>query len=93
MTVTTKDGAVYSIEYRDLDGAGTRLACRRAGGPDDAPESPRPMIADRWYEVATLDPLPPAIAARLAMVLDPVDGDADPIVRYSTVVMSVVGTL
>ena len=49
------------------------------------------MAADTWYRVAMLTPLPPEIGTKVAMVLDPVDGDADPVVRYSTMVMSVVG--
>ena len=51
------------------------------------------MTADTWYRVAMLTPLPPEIGTKVAMVLDPVDGDADPVVRYSTTVMSVVGVL
>jgi hypothetical protein len=93
MTVTTQGGAVYSIDYRDLDGRGKRLAILRHGGPDDPPESNKPMDADRWYLVSVLTPLPPEIATQVAMVLDPVEGDEAPIVRYSTMVMSVVGTL
>ena len=93
MTVRTQGGAAYSIEYRDLDGAGQRLAVLRHGGPDDPPETNKPMAADRWYRVAMLTPLPPEIGTRVAMVLDPIEGDQDPIVRYSTMVMSVVGVL
>ena len=93
MTVTTQGGAVYSIEYRDLDGAGMRLACSRHGGPDDPPETNKPMAPDRWYRVAMLTPLPPQIGTSIAMVLDPVEGDAEPVVRYSTTIMSVVGVL
>jgi hypothetical protein len=93
MTITTKGAAVYSIEYRDLDGAGNRLAIRRHGGPDDPPETNKPMDADRWYRVALLTPLPPEIGTLVRMVLDPVEGDADPVVRISTVVLSVVGLL
>ena len=90
MTLRTRGGAAYSIEYRDLDGAGLRLAILRHGGPDDPPETNKPMAADTWYRVAMLTPLPPEIGTKVAMVLDPVDGDADPVVRYSTMVMSVV---
>jgi hypothetical protein len=93
MRITTKGGAVYSIAYRDLEGAGQRLAVRRHGGPDDPPETNKPMDADRWYRVALLTPLPPRIGTRVQMILDPIEGDADPVVRYSTLVMSVVGTL
>jgi hypothetical protein len=93
MTVTTKGGAVYSIDYRDLDGAGKRLAIRRDGGPDDPPESSKPMAAGRWYQVNVLTPLPPEIGTQVRMILDPVEGDTDPLVRVSTTVMSVVGVL
>ncbi|MBW4041195.1 MAG: hypothetical protein HIU86_03575 [Acidobacteria bacterium] len=93
MTVTTRGGAVYSIDYRDLDGAGLRLAVLRHGGPDDPPETNKPMSSDTWYRVALLTPLPPEIGTQVAMVLDPIEGDADPIVRYSTTVMSTVGVL
>jgi hypothetical protein len=92
MTVTTAGGAAYSIEYRGLDGAGKQLSVLRKGGPDDPPETNKPMAADRWYRVTMLTPLPPEIGTKVAMVLDP-DGGTDPIVRYSTTVMSVVGTL
>jgi hypothetical protein len=92
-TITTKGHAVYSIEYRDLDGAGQRLAVRRHGGPDDPPETNKPMQADRWYLVAMLSPLPPEIGTRVRMILNPIEGDTDPVVRVSTTVMSVVGTL
>ena len=92
MTVRTAGGAAYSIEYRDLDGAGKQLSVLRHGGPDDPPETNKPMAADRWYRVNLLTPLPPEIGTKLAMVLDP-DGDTEPIVRYSTTVMSTVGTL
>jgi hypothetical protein len=93
MTVTTRGGAVYSIDYRDLDGAGQRLAVCRLGGPDDPPGSSKPMAEDTWYRVAVLTPLPPEIGTHVAMVLDPVDGDTEPIVRFSTLVTSVVGVL
>lgn len=53
MTITTKGHAVYSIEYRDLDGAGRRLAVRCYGGPDDPPETNKRMRADRGYRVAS----------------------------------------
>lgn len=92
MTVRTAGGAAYSIEFRHLPGAEGRLAVLRHGGPDDPPETNKPMDADRWYRVEMLTPLPPEIGTKLAMVLDP-DDDTDPIVRYSTTVMSVVGTL
>ncbi|MDP9116100.1 MAG: hypothetical protein M3O28_02335 [Actinomycetota bacterium] len=93
LTVRTKDGAVYSLGYRDVDGMGERLAALRHGGPDDPPRTNKPMAADQWFVVAMLTPLPPEIGSRMAMVLNPVEGDADPIVRYSTTVMSVVGVL
>jgi hypothetical protein len=51
------------------------------------------MAEDTCYRVALLTPLPPEIGTRVAMVLEPVERDADPIVRYSTVVMSCVGVL
>lgn len=91
--MTTQGGAVYSIAYRDLHGAGQRLAVLRHGGPDDPPETNKPMREDTWYRVALLTPLPPQIGTQVAMVLDPVEGDTAPIVRYSTTVMSVVGVL
>jgi hypothetical protein len=93
MSIRTQGGAAYSLEYRDLDGAGKRLAILRHGGPDDPPETNKPMDAGRWYRVALLSPLPPEIGTNLAMVLDPVEGDTDPVARYSTMVMSVVGVL
>jgi hypothetical protein len=93
MVVTTKGGAVYSIDYRDLDGAGKRLSVLRRGGPDDPSATNKPMVEDTWYRVAVLTPLPPQIGTRVQMVLDPVEGDDDPVVRSSTLVMSVVGTL
>jgi hypothetical protein len=92
MTVRTAGGAAYSIEYRQVGGAGRQLSVLRHGGPDDPPETNKPMDADRWYRVTMLTPLPPEIGTKVAMVLDPSD-DTDPIVRYSTTVMSVVGTL
>ena len=92
MTVRTAGGAAYSVEYRDVSGAGKQLSVLRHGGPDDPPETNRPMAADRWDRGTLLTPLPPEIGTKVAMVLDP-DGDTDPIVRYSTTVMSVVGTL
>ena len=92
LTVRTKGGATYSIEFRDVRSAGKQLSVLRHGGPDDPPETNKPMAADRWYRVTMLTPLPPEIGTKVAMVLDP-DGDTDPIVRYSTTVMSVVGTL
>ena len=92
MTVRTAGGAAYSIEYRNVSGAGKQLSVLRQGGPDDPPETNKPMEADRWYRVTMLTPLPPEIGTKVAMVLDP-DGGIDPIVRYSTTVMSVVGTL
>jgi hypothetical protein len=93
MTITTEGGAVYSLEYRDLDGAGRRLAVKRHGGPDDPPETNKLMVEDRWYRVAVLTPLPPQIGTRVQMVLDPIEGDLDPVVRSSTMVVSVVGVL
>lgn len=93
MTIRTQGGAAYSIEYRDLDGAGDRLAIKRHGGPDDPPETNKPMLADRWYRVNVLTPLPPEIATTISMVLDPVEGDEDPVVRKSTMVISTVGAL
>ena len=51
------------------------------------------MAEDTWYRVAVLTPLPPEIGTHVAMVLDPVDGDTEPIVRFSTLVTSVVGVL
>jgi hypothetical protein len=93
MTITTKGGAVYTLAYRDFDGSGSRLGIIRRGGPDEPAESNRPMLADSWYRVAIMTPLPPQIASRLQMILDPVEGDIDPVVRYSTPVMSVVGVL
>ncbi|GAA2754131.1 hypothetical protein [Amnibacterium kyonggiense] len=93
MTITTKGGAVYTLAYRDFDGAGTRLGISRKGGPDDPEDTNKPMLPDTWYRVAIMTPLPPEIASRVQMVLDPVEGDADPIVRFSTPVMSVVGVL
>jgi hypothetical protein len=93
MTVTTRGGAVYSIDYRDLDGTGQRLAIMRRGGPDDPPETNKPMLADRWYQVNVLTPLPPEIGTKVQMILDPNQGDAKPIVRIPTMVMSVVGVL
>ena len=92
MTVKTAGGAAYSIEYRGLPGAGKQLSVLRHGGPDDPPETNRPMAPDRWYRVNLLTPLPPEIGTKVAMVLDP-DDEVEPIVRYSTTVMSVVGTL
>jgi hypothetical protein len=71
MTIRTKGGAAYSIDYRDLDGTGPRLAVWRHGGPDDPPETNKPMDADRGYRVSLLTPLPPEIATQVAMVLDP----------------------
>lgn len=93
MTVTTMGGAVYSIEFRDLDGAGRRLAISRNGGPDDPPETNKPMRADTWYEVSVLTPLPPEIGTHVRMILNPIEDDPDPVVRQSTVVVSVVGLL
>jgi hypothetical protein len=93
MTVTTKGGAVYSIDYRDLAEGGKRLSILRRGGPDDPAETNAPMVQDTWYRVALLTPLPPQIGTRVQMVLDPVVGDDDPVVRTSSLVMSVVGTL
>lgn len=93
LTVRTKDGAVYSLEYREVDDVGERLAALRHGGPDDPRTTNSPMAAATWSVVAMLTPLPPVIGSRMAMVLDPVESDADPIVRYSTTVMSVVGVL
>jgi hypothetical protein len=93
MTITTKGGAVYTLAYRDFDGAGTRLGIRRQGGPDDPEDTNKPMLADTWYRVAIMSPLPPEIATRVQMVLDPVVDDVEPVVRYSTPVMSVVGVL
>jgi hypothetical protein len=93
MTITTKGGAVYSLEYRNLDGSGQRLAVKWHGGPDDPPETNKPMVEDRWYRVAVLTPLPPHVGTRVQMVLDPIEGDLDPVVRSSTTVVSVVGVL
>ena len=93
MTVTTQGGAVYSVEYRDLDGTGNRLAVLRHGGPDDPPETNKPMAPDRWHRVTLLTPLPPEIGTQVAMVLNPIEGDAEPVVRYSTMVVSTVGVL
>ncbi|WP_375406949.1 hypothetical protein [uncultured Amnibacterium sp.] len=93
LTVRTKDGAVYSLDYREVDDVGERLTALRHGGPDDPPTTNSPMAAGRWFVVAMLTPLPPVVGSRMAMVLNPVEGDADPIVRYSTTVMSVVGVL
>jgi hypothetical protein len=93
MIVTTQGGAIYSIQYRYNEGKGRGLGIKRHGGPDDPPETNKPMTADRWYRVAILVPLPPEIATALLMVLDPIEGDQDPVVRRSTTVISVVGTL
>jgi hypothetical protein len=40
-----------------------------------------------------LSPLPPEVGTRLRMILNPIGGDTAPVVRVSTTVMSVVGTL
>jgi hypothetical protein len=93
MTVTTQGGAVYSIEYRDLDDTGRRLAIRRQGGPDDPAATNKPMLAGVWYQVDVMTPLPPEIGTRVRMILDPIDDGTDPVVRVSTRVMSVVGLL
>lgn len=93
MTVRTQGGAVYSIEYRDFDGAGTRLGTRRRGGPDDPPETNKPMVADRWYRVSVLTPLPPEIGTTISMILEPLDDGREPVVRRSTMVISTVGVL
>lgn len=93
MALTTRGGAVYSLEYRDLTGSGARLAVLRRGGPDDPPETNKPMAQNTWYRVATLTPLPPEIGSKVAMILDPIDGDQAPIVRYTTTVISTVGLL
>ena len=93
MRISTQDGAVYTLDYRDLQGSGARLTIMRHGGPDDPPRTNKPMIADRWYLVNVLTPLPPEIATTMQMVLDPVEDDTDPVVRHSTVIMSVVGSL
>lgn len=93
MTISTKGGAAYTLQYRDFDGAGTRLGICRHGGPNDPEHTNKPMIPDTWYRVIVMTPLPPEIATRVQMILDPVDGDLMPLVRYSTDVMSVVGVL
>lgn len=93
MAISPKGGAVYSLEYRDFNGSGNRLDISPNGGPDDPEAMNKPMLPDTWYRVAVMTPLPPEIASRVQMILDPVEGDADPVVRYSTDVMSVVGIL
>ena len=93
MTIRTQGGAVYSIEYREFDGSGTRLGVQRHGGPDDPPQTNKPMLAGRWYRVNVLTPLPPEIGTTISMVLDPIGGEQDPVVRRSTMVMSTVGVL
>lgn len=93
MVVSTQGGAVYSLQYRDFDGSGTRLGVRRSGGPDDPVETNKPMRADTWYRVNVLTPLPPEIGTRVAMVLDPIEGDTEPVVRYTTMIISVTGIL
>ncbi len=84
---------MYSIEYRDFDGSGDRLGIMRKGGPDDPEDTNKPMFPDRWYRVNVLTPLPPEIGSTISMILDPVPGEDDPIVRKSTMVMSTVGVL
>ena len=93
MTVRTRGGAVYSIEYRDFDGSGSRLGILRQGGPEDPEETNKPMREAVWYRVNVLSPLPPQIGTMLRMILDPIEDDPDPVVRQTKMVMSVVGTL
>ncbi|MFD1720696.1 hypothetical protein [Amnibacterium endophyticum] len=93
MTVRTQGGAVYSIEYRDFDDTGRRLGVLRHGGPDDPSGTNKPMREDTWYRVNVLSPLPPEIGTQLRMILDPMEDDPDPVVRQTTMVMSVVGML
>lgn len=96
LIITTKEDAVYALEYRDLDGNGERLAALRRSGPDDHDSHGAgggPMTAHRWYHVSVLDPAPPQIAGPMTLVLDPPTDGATPIVRRTSTVVSVVGTL
>lgn len=89
MTVTTRDGTGYVLEYRDLDGSGKRLAICRMGGPDDTRDG-RPMVVQHWYRVSVLTPMPPELGSRMHMILDPQE-DVPPVVRTSAMVVAVVG--
>lgn len=93
LTVTTQDGAVYSMALQEWGQHGRMLAISRSGGTDDPPIANKPMEHGRWYHVHVMTPLPPMIGTQLSMVLDPVLNDPDPLVRKTGMVTSVVGML
>ena len=95
LTVTTKEEAVYDFLYQDVGGNGERLSALRRTGPDDhdSKDAPGgPMIQRRWYRVSVLAPMPPRIGDAMTLVLEPPKPEAPPIVRHTSIVMSVVGT-
>ena len=96
LAITTKEEAVYDFEYQDVDGNGERLSTRRRTGPDDHDShdsSGGPVVERRWYRVSVLTPMPPRIGDAMTLVLEPTKPEGPPIVRHTSIVMSVVGTL
>ncbi len=95
LTITTKGEAVHDFEYQDADGNGERLSARRRTGPGDHDRhdaTDGPMVQRRWYRVSVLAPMPPRIGDAMTPVLAPPKPEAPPIVRHTSIVMSVVGT-
>ena len=93
LTVTTSDGAVYSIDYLDLNGRGQRLAVERHGTQEQSEDEPH-MRRGRWYLLNALLPTRPLSGNKMILILNSLDAQATaPVIRRTSMVMSVVGMI